>query len=48
MEDMARSVEGIADQTEENFAVANQTGDTAHVLERNVARMNKAVDQYKV
>lgn len=48
MEDMARSVESIADQTENNFTVANQTGETAHFLERNVARMKKAVDQYKV
>ena len=48
MEEMARAVEGISNRTDENFAVADRTGQTAHALERNVERMQKAVKQYKV
>ncbi|MDQ8021492.1 MAG: PAS domain-containing methyl-accepting chemotaxis protein [Moraxellaceae bacterium] len=48
MEHMARGLERIARETEENVEVARDTQSLAHRLDDNVDRMSKAVRQYRI
>ncbi|MEC5398931.1 methyl-accepting chemotaxis protein [Uliginosibacterium sp. H1] len=48
MEHMARGLERIARETEENVEVARATQALAHRLDDNVDRMSKAVRQYRI
>ena len=48
MIELAQNVERVANMTEQNVAVVDQTGRTVGYLESVVARMRKAVTQYRV
>jgi methyl-accepting chemotaxis protein len=48
MTSLARSVEQVAQLTEDNLVVARDTGSSSDVLQESVERMRKAVAQYKV
>ena len=48
MIELAQNVERVANMTEQNVVVVNQTGETVNYLNQVVARMRKAVTQYGV
>ncbi|MEC5384243.1 PAS domain-containing methyl-accepting chemotaxis protein [Uliginosibacterium sp. H3] len=48
MTELAKSVEQVAQLTENNLGVAQDTRDASFVLQRSVERMRKAVAQYRV
>jgi len=48
MDSMGRSLEDVAQLTQQNLDVAQDTEAASHRLQRNVARMSKAVAQYTV
>ena len=45
---LAQNVERVANMTEQNVEVVNQTGETVDYLNLVVARMRKAVTQFGV
>ncbi len=48
MIELARNVERVANMTEQNVVVVNQTSHTINYLNSVVLRMRKAVTQYGV
>ena len=48
MIELAQSVERVANMTEQNVAVVNQTSATVDYLDSVVVRMRKAVTQYGI